>query len=74
MTKQAKELIDSFYYALPNNGSPEGINSTTRRMEEAVRCALICCNKIIKALEEHQWQNRHFIEDYKLVKLEIEKL
>jgi hypothetical protein len=31
-------LRDIFYYALPNNGSQVGINSTTRRMEEAQRC------------------------------------
>ncbi len=30
-----------FYYALPNNGSQVGINSTTRRMEEAERCEKI---------------------------------
>ena len=31
-------LRNMFYYALPNNGSQVGINSTTRRMEEAQRC------------------------------------
>ena len=35
------DLIHSFYYALPNNGSQEGINSTTSRMEEAKICAEI---------------------------------
>lgn len=38
----------------------------------AKRNALIAVNKIIEALEEHQWQNRHVIEDYKLVKQELE--
>jgi hypothetical protein len=36
-----KNLIETFYYALPNNGSQEGINSTTSRMEEAKICAEI---------------------------------
>jgi hypothetical protein len=35
------DLIHSFYYALPNNGSQEGINSTTSRMKEAKICAEI---------------------------------
>jgi hypothetical protein len=34
-------LRNMFYYALPNNGSQVGINSTTRRMEEAERCEKI---------------------------------
>ncbi len=34
-------LVKNFYYALPNNGSQEGINSTTSRMEEAKICAEI---------------------------------
>ena len=34
-------LRNMFYYALPNNGSQVGINSTTRRMEEAQRCEKI---------------------------------
>ena len=34
-------LVNTIYYSLPNNGSQEGINSTTRRMEEAKACALI---------------------------------
>ena len=38
------------------------------------QCALIAVDEIIEALEEHQWQNRHIIEDYKLIKQEIEKL
>ena len=34
-------LRNMFYYALPNNGSQVGINSTTRRMEEAKVCEKI---------------------------------
>ena len=39
--EKAKDLVNTFYYSLPNNGSQEGINSTTRRYEEAKQCALI---------------------------------
>lgn len=49
--EKAKELVHSFYYALPNNGSTEGINSTTRRYQEGIRCALISVEQI---LDEYQ--------------------
>ena len=39
--EKAKELVESFYYKLPNNGSSTGLNSTTSRYEEAIVCALI---------------------------------
>jgi len=45
--EKARELVHSFYYALPNNGSTEGINSTTRRYQEGIRCALISVEQII---------------------------
>ena len=34
-------FVERFYYALPNSGSIEGINSTTSRMKEAKICAEI---------------------------------
>jgi len=40
----------------------------------AKQCTLIAIDEVIKALEEHQWQNRHTIEDYKQMKLDVEKL
>jgi hypothetical protein len=49
--EKALDLIHSFYYALPNNGSQEGINSTTRRYKEGVQCALIAVDEIIE-----QWE------------------
>lgn len=36
--------------------------------------ALIVVDEILKALDEHQWQNRNVIEFYFYVKKEIEKL
>jgi len=47
-TDKAKELVNQFYFSLPNNGSFEGINSIPRRWEDAVRCALIAVDEIIK--------------------------
>lgn len=47
--EKAKDLINSFYYSLPNNGSETGLNSTTERYKEAIQCALICVDEILKA-------------------------
>jgi len=41
MTLKENDLVNTFYYSLPNNGSQEGLNSTTRRYAEAKQCALI---------------------------------
>jgi hypothetical protein len=73
-TDKAKELVNQFYFSLPNNGSFEGINSIPKRWDEAVRCALITINEMIEVLKFHSWQNRNEIEYYKEVKQEIEKL
>ena len=48
--EKAEDLVNSFYYALPNNGSSIGLNSTTARYKEATVCALIAVNEIIKAI------------------------
>jgi hypothetical protein len=45
--ENANDLVNTFYYSLPNNGSTEGINSTTRRYAEAIQCALIAVDYII---------------------------
>ena len=48
--EKALDLIHSFYYALPNNGSREGLNSTTRRYQEGVQCALIAVDEMISQM------------------------
>jgi hypothetical protein len=46
--QKAKDLVNKFYYSLPNNGSiKEGINSCESRWKEAVMCALIAVDEII---------------------------
>jgi len=48
--QKAKELIDKFYFSLPNNGYiKEGVNSCESRWKEAVTCAIIAVDEIIKA-------------------------
>jgi hypothetical protein len=45
--EKAEQLVNSFYYALPNNGSSKGLNSTTARYKEATVCALIAVDEIL---------------------------
>jgi len=72
--EKALDLIHSFYYALPNNGSQEGINSTTRRYQEGVRCALIAVDELLYAIEHLDGYDAEILRiEYKKVKLEIEK-
>ena len=45
----ARQLINDFYYQLPNNGSlKEGLLSCERRYNEAIICALVCIDNMIK--------------------------
>ena len=73
--EKAKDLVDTFYYSLPNNGSTEGLNSTTRRYAEAKQCASIAVDEILSINNERWYQLSGFKETfYKEVKQEIEKL
>ena len=47
--EKAEQLVNSFYYALPNNGSSTGLNSTTVRYKEATVCALIAVDEILNS-------------------------
>ena len=51
--EKAHDLICKFYFALPNNGSDSGINSTKERWKEAEICALIAVDEILEA--NHIW-------------------
>ena len=74
--EKARELVNTFYYSLPNNGSQEGINSTTRRYQEAIRCALIAVDEIIKThlLSEKNAFGIHPVDYWQQVKQQINKL
>ena len=50
--EKSKDLINSFYYSLPNNGSETGLNSTTIRYKEAIQCALICVDEVLNTCVE----------------------
>ena len=69
--EKAEQLVNSFYYALPNNGSSTGLNSTTARYKEATVCALIAVDEIIKAGKDvDEFADSYWLE----VKQEIENI
>ena len=50
--KAALELINDYYFMLPNNGSlNSGINSCESRYKEAIECVLISLKRLILTLE-----------------------
>jgi hypothetical protein len=72
MKKVAKQLIEKFYFALPNNGSFSGINNINDRWNEAVNCALIAVDEIIDAMDRVLFPNP-FRQYWETIKEEIEK-
>lgn len=69
--EKALDLIHSFYYALPNNGSSQGINSTTRRYQEAIRCALVALRETVWGyLDQYPIEVQQYWQE---VRKEIEK-
>ena len=48
----ARNLINKFYYQLPNNGYlNEGLLSCDKRYKEAITCAIVCVEEIIENYE-----------------------
>jgi hypothetical protein len=72
MKKTAKQLIEKFYFALPNNGSFSGTNNINDRWNEAVDCALIAVDEIIDAMDRVLFPNP-FRQYWETIKEEIEK-
>lgn len=66
--EKARDLVNSFYYALPNNGGFTGLNSTTSRYQEAIQCALIAVDEYLL------WSNNDNVDYLQEVKQEIQKL
>lgn len=58
--KIAQEIINDYYYSLPNNGYlTGGINSCESRYKEAINCALISVKRIISTLELILLEDNH---------------
>lgn len=69
--EKANQLVQRFYFSLPNNGSQTGISNVHRRWEEGKMCAEMAVDEIMNALEENgSWNYDYWNE----VKQEIEKL
>ena len=70
--EKARDLVDTFYYSLPNNGSTEGVNSTTRRYAEAKQCALIALRETVWGyLDQYPIEVQNYWEE---VKQKIDRL
>lgn len=69
--EKAKDLVDRFYYMLPNNGSSTGINNVESRYKEAKQCALIAVDEVLLACA---LETKGKFEYYFEVKKEIEQL
>ena len=44
--QKSLQLVERFYFALPNNGSFTGINNINDRYKEAKQCALLTVDEI----------------------------
>jgi hypothetical protein len=75
--EKANQLVQRFYFSLPNNGSQTGINNVHSRWEEGKMCALIAIDEIIRVTPwgggtDNEIENGSK-EFYMKVKEEIEK-
>jgi len=66
--EKAIELVDKFMCEIVYEKEPFLLHA------EAKQCALICVDDIIEALQHHEWQNKDYIQFYRDVKREINKL
>jgi hypothetical protein len=71
-TQKARQLVERFYFALPNNGSQTGINNVHSRWEEAKMCAKITIEQMKTSLFNADLMRMH--DYWTEVKTEIEKL
>ena len=63
---KAEELVEKF-----EKQSYVDMYGTTT---SAIQCALICVEKIIEALDNHQWQNKEVIQEYQEVKEQLKQM
>jgi hypothetical protein len=70
--EKAQELVNEFYYALPNNGSINiGLMNCSQRWAEAIICALI---EIKNLLRVAIFAKQEIYEFYLDVRIELEKI
>ena len=72
---KAKELVDKFIDIMPSDDryfSEEEMYDVQK--ENSKQCALICVDEVLESLEHNHWQNLDYVNYYKEVKQEINKL
>ena len=74
--EKAKQLLQRFYFSLPNNGSlSDGINCCDDRWNEGKQCALITVSEILKLEPPELSYLEPFSKSWwQEVELEIKKL
>jgi hypothetical protein len=61
----ARNLINKFYYLLPNNGyRNEGLLSCDKRYREAITCAIVCVEQII---ENYEFDSIHDLKNTRVM-------
>lgn len=76
---KAIQLVQRFYFSLPNNGSETGVCNIHQRWEEGKQCAQIAVDEILEQLNHLPTQGygmeyQDVINYWKEVKQEIERL
>jgi hypothetical protein len=73
--EKAKQLVQKFYFSLPNNGGETGVCNVHQRWDEGKICARIAADEIIDAIDWHEYETPNKELNYWLdVRKEIEKL
>ena len=64
--EKANDLVNRYYYMLPNNGSiNEGINSCESRYNEAIECAFVAVDEILKVAITYAGRDYDFHQEVK---------
>ena len=74
--EKARQLVERFYLALPNNGSQTGINNVHSRWQEGKQCAAMAVYEILQAVDNPDGTHltKPSVEYWTEVQAEIEKL
>ena len=51
--QKSLQLVEKFYFALPNNGSFTGINNVNDRYKEAKQCALLTVDEMMEFITKY---------------------
>ena len=73
MTSKQKsiQLIERFYFSLPNNGSKSGLCNIHQRWDEAKKCALISVDEILIIMNQEYFTGSEKIEYWEEVRKEL---